>query len=225
LTDCEAIINRGIATFVEVGDALLEIRDRRLYRDAGYQSFDLYCRERWGWSRISAHRQIQAAKVVKLLPIGNSSDGPANEAQARALAPVANNPDAVKRVWHNIQPRRRGEKITARRIHEAVRAELAPAPSTRPSTASCPLIEDSTGLVAAPEITERSTVPTWTEAAAEARLEAAIQLEFTMWHCPDTDRSYLGVILGRLRQKYLRPLPIGHNGPREAPPRATKKGR
>ena len=42
-----------------------------------------YCRERWGMSRVHAHRQIEAAKVASnLLPTGNI---PTTERQARPL--------------------------------------------------------------------------------------------------------------------------------------------
>ena len=239
LTECEDIIARGMATFVEVGQALLEIRDHRLYRKAGFGTFDLYCRKRWGWSRSYAHRHIQAAKVVGLLPIGDRTAGPVNEAQARALVPIANNSDTVMRILKTA--RARSQRMTAKHIHDAVQAEItqvAPMPAlveTSPSTddvrapaeARLPTEDDGTSAVmlAIASPPAGLTIPPWTEAAAEARLDAAVQLEFTMWRCPDTDRSYLGVILGRLKQKYLRPLPIGHDGAREAPPRATKKGR
>jgi hypothetical protein len=38
------LVEKPIAT----GRALKAIRDRRLYREAGYRSFDAYCRDRWG---------------------------------------------------------------------------------------------------------------------------------------------------------------------------------
>ena len=62
LTDCEATIERGLQTFVEVGTALLTIRDRRLYR-AQYKTFEDYCQERWGMSRPRAYQMIDAAAV------------------------------------------------------------------------------------------------------------------------------------------------------------------
>ena len=46
LAECEDVINRGLATFVEVGNALLRIRDERLYR-AEFGTFEAYCRQRW----------------------------------------------------------------------------------------------------------------------------------------------------------------------------------
>lgn len=91
LQSLEQTIEHGLQTFVEVGTALMEIRDSRLYRET-HSSFEDYCRRRWGWSRIQAHRQIAAAEVcqnimsgqngLNLLPMGNT---PANERQARPL--------------------------------------------------------------------------------------------------------------------------------------------
>ena len=39
----EEIISKGLNTFLEVGHALAEIRDRRLYR-ATHDTFEPYCR-------------------------------------------------------------------------------------------------------------------------------------------------------------------------------------
>ena len=85
LQQCEVIIARGLATFVEVGTALLKIRDARLYR-AAYGTFENYCQERWGMKRAHAYRMIEAAKVCEnLSPMG---DIPASERITRPLAPV-----------------------------------------------------------------------------------------------------------------------------------------
>ena len=47
-----------------VGQALLEIRDRRLYKDAGFSAFDAYCRERWGWMARRSNQLIEAVEVI-----------------------------------------------------------------------------------------------------------------------------------------------------------------
>jgi hypothetical protein len=47
LNELEAVAQHGLETYVEVGSALAEIRDRHLYRDS-HPSFDAYARERWG---------------------------------------------------------------------------------------------------------------------------------------------------------------------------------
>ncbi len=82
LGQCETVIERGLATFVDVGTALASIRDGRLYR-ATYETFEDYCRERWGFSKRHANRLVEAAEVVtELGPIGPIT----NEGQARAIA-------------------------------------------------------------------------------------------------------------------------------------------
>jgi hypothetical protein len=66
---------------VEVGNALREIRDSRLYR-ATHGTFEAYCRERWGISRPHAYRLISSAEVAKSLsPVGDITE--------RALRPLA----------------------------------------------------------------------------------------------------------------------------------------
>jgi hypothetical protein len=47
LDQLEAIVQPGLSAYVDVGDALAEIRDRHLYRDS-HPSFEAYVRERWG---------------------------------------------------------------------------------------------------------------------------------------------------------------------------------
>lgn len=83
LAALETIIENGMRTFIEVGTALLEIRDRRLYREQGFTTFEDYCLKRWEWTHRHVNRQIAAAEVVRNLgPIGPK---PLNEAQAREL--------------------------------------------------------------------------------------------------------------------------------------------
>jgi N6-adenosine-specific RNA methylase IME4 len=120
LGELEATIAAGLATFLAVGQALLDIRTARLYRVAGYGDFDTYCRQRWGWDRTYAHRLQQAAQVAALLPIGNT---PANEAQARELVPLLGAPDALTAVWAELRAAY-GDTVTADVIRRAVRSWL-----------------------------------------------------------------------------------------------------
>lgn len=63
LEELEIVVERGKQTFIEVGMALMEIRDGRLYR--GYfGTFEEYCQQRWGFTRNFAHMQINAAEVA-----------------------------------------------------------------------------------------------------------------------------------------------------------------
>jgi hypothetical protein len=115
LAELEAVIERGIDTFKEVGQALMEVRDRRLYR-ATHGDFDTYCRERWGFTKTHANRLIRATKTVMgLAPIGATSL-PVNEAQARELARIPN-PETRAQVWEAAVAEH-GPAVTAKNVRD-----------------------------------------------------------------------------------------------------------
>jgi hypothetical protein len=115
LYELERVVARGLQTFVEVGQALAAIRDQRLYR-AGHATFEDYCRERWGFGRTRAHRLIEAADLAAMLPMGNK---PANERQARELAPLKDDPEQVRAVWTEAVAEH-GPKPTAKQVRAKV---------------------------------------------------------------------------------------------------------
>ncbi|GGR65688.1 hypothetical protein GCM10008959_30010 [Deinococcus seoulensis] len=86
LTQLEGTIRDGWNGFVTVGEALLTIRDQRLYR-AAHRTFGDYCEQVWGWSRQRAQQLIDAAETTHAL----STIGlhPENERQARELKEAA----------------------------------------------------------------------------------------------------------------------------------------
>lgn len=122
LGELEATIEKGLTTFVDVGLALLEIRNERLYKES-HSDFDSYCRERWGWDRTYAHRHIEAARVASMLPIGNS---PANEAQARELSRIAkeHGEDAARAVWNQANAEGSPTASSIRRAAEVVVGDI-----------------------------------------------------------------------------------------------------
>lgn len=119
LEENEAIIERGLATFIEVGNALAEIRDNRLYRES-HGTFEGYCRDRWGWNRNYANKVISAADVGTNVPIDN-------EGQARALSPLRDDPDAMTAAYQAAQAKAAAEdaRLTASRIKAEVDKILA----------------------------------------------------------------------------------------------------
>ena len=46
----ESTIDRGLKTFVAVGNALAAIRDKRLYRQT-HGTFEAYCEQRWNLAK------------------------------------------------------------------------------------------------------------------------------------------------------------------------------
>jgi hypothetical protein len=81
LVHLQAAIGRGLKNFVSCGTALLEIRDKRLYREK-YLSFSEYCRAEWDMGKSYAYRLIAGASLAEQFPELDIK----NEAQARALA-------------------------------------------------------------------------------------------------------------------------------------------
>src|SRR5690348_3738435 len=101
LYELETTITNGFGKFLEVGNALLEIQARNLYRDDGYATFEQYCAKRWSISRSQAHRMIQAAEVVGHLRADPDVPMPLHEAQTRVLARLKE-PEAIRTVWTEV---------------------------------------------------------------------------------------------------------------------------
>jgi hypothetical protein len=59
----EQVIDRGLKSFIEVGKALLTIREGKFYKQ-GWDTFEDYCRDRWKISRPRAYELIGASKVA-----------------------------------------------------------------------------------------------------------------------------------------------------------------
>lgn len=122
LEQCETIIENGLRTFVDVGGALLKIRDERLYRQE-YGTFQEYCQNKWNMSRIHAHRMIEAANIANnLLPIGNIL--PSNEAQARPLTKL--DPEEQREVWAEVIKTAPPSGITGAFVQEIVERKTQP---------------------------------------------------------------------------------------------------
>lgn len=88
LAELESVIERGAQTFIEVGKALMEIKEGRLYRTAENpkRTFEDYVQERWGWSRQWAYRQIQAAEVAENVAPGLQNGETLSPSNAIALS-------------------------------------------------------------------------------------------------------------------------------------------
>jgi len=127
LEKCEAVIEKGLQTFVEVGNALLEIRDSRLYR-LGFDTFEDYCRERWQMSKRHANRLIESAEIVQNLgPIGPVPD---SESVARPLTSLKL--DQQRGAWEEAVKNAPNGKPTARDVRAAVDRLKFPSKSDDP---------------------------------------------------------------------------------------------
>jgi hypothetical protein len=117
LAELEEVIQRGKETFVEVGTALSEIRNSRIYRQQ-FGTFEEYCKERWHFSKTQCNRLIDAAEVVaNLTPMGVT---PESERQARPLAKLS--PEQQPAAWEKAREiaKEEGKPVAARHVEAAV---------------------------------------------------------------------------------------------------------
>jgi len=117
LLKLETLIARNQESFYKIGQALKEIRDNRLYKQALFESFEAYTRERWDMGKAHAYRLIRAFEVIyNLSPIGDKL--PANESQVRPLTQL----DSIeqRRIWKEIIES--GMELTARNIKKIIKS-------------------------------------------------------------------------------------------------------
>lgn len=117
LERCEVVIKQGLQTFIEVGQALMTIREKRLYR-IGFKTFEDYCTHKWGMVQQSATRLIRAYETVTNLqsePIGSVL--PQTESQIRPLTNLE--PEIQKEVWTEVV-KTHGDNITAAKVQTVV---------------------------------------------------------------------------------------------------------
>ncbi|MEH2382871.1 MAG: hypothetical protein V7K27_28965 [Nostoc sp.] len=133
--------------FFEAGKALMELRDRRLYRST-HKTFEEYCRSRFGYTRMAATYKIAAATVLEnlstiglqnaeittdgLQPPKMSTNGlqnvemstsglqilPTNERQVRPL--VALEPEVQRTAWQQAVHEAGGKVPTGRIVKDVV---------------------------------------------------------------------------------------------------------
>jgi hypothetical protein len=143
LEKLEAVIKPRLRSFLEVGEALREIRDERLYEESEYgKTFEAYANKRFGLSRIYAYRHIWSAEIQAMLPNGNKLP---SESVARALIPLKDEPEKLRETWERAQGWREHipgaasscrTAITAKVVAKEVARTLALAPQPSNGKAS-----------------------------------------------------------------------------------------
>ena len=123
---CEATIQQHVGKFVEVGNALSEIRDGQLYRET-HKTFESYVQGRWDFQKRHAYRLIDAAAVVKTITVQSSVQNvsnldtkPLSEAVIRPLTqlPPEQQSDAYQAALERAE--NQGKPVTAAIVEEVV---------------------------------------------------------------------------------------------------------
>ena len=135
----EAIIERGNNTFVEVGRALLTIRDHEngvLYKER-YGTFENYWRDRWGFEHAHVYRLMDAAKIYdEISPGGELSAAPrvvTSERQMRALKRLPT-PELRRKAWGEATQSANQHPISTKDVESAVR-QIVKAEGIKPAKA------------------------------------------------------------------------------------------
>lgn len=120
----EAVIGRGLATFMDVARALIAIREGKLYRGT-HATFEDYCNERWDISQSHAYRLIDATAVIDNLKAHQIGELPARESQVRPLASLE--PDQQVAAWNKAKEVAAGHTPTAAQVQQAADTIKPPA--------------------------------------------------------------------------------------------------
>ena len=128
LAQYEAVIERGLQSFWQVGMALKNIREQELYKKAGYKSFETYCQARWDMKSRYAYDLSGSAEVfnnIKLCANAHSLTGnnsqilPITEFQVRPLTKLNTTEEQVA-AWKYAVEEAGGEQPTAAQVTAAV---------------------------------------------------------------------------------------------------------
>jgi hypothetical protein len=133
----EAIIYKGLNTFVEVGLALARIKDGKKYRAAGFSTFKEYCQESWDMSNPRAYQIISASEVVKKMST-NVDILPNSEAQVRPLLKIK---DPVKQriAWQKAVETAPNGKPTQKHVASIVATHLPPSKPSKGNVKANPI--------------------------------------------------------------------------------------
>ncbi len=116
----------------EAGKALMELRDRRLYRST-HSTFEEYCKDRFGFQRRHPYRLIEASAVfdnlMKMCPNGTQTENeqmcpigtqilPTSERQVRPIAKLE--PQQQWEVWQTAVEEAGGKVPSARVVVDVV---------------------------------------------------------------------------------------------------------
>ena len=113
----EKIIEKGQKHFLEVGNALLIIRNVKLYKST-FETFAEYCKQRWGYGKSYAYYLIGSAKVSQNL--STMVDTATSERQVRSLTTLKSK-RKQRLVWKRAKRKAKGGEPTSEDVEEAVR--------------------------------------------------------------------------------------------------------
>jgi ParB family chromosome partitioning protein len=184
LERCEVVIKQGLKTFVEVGQALMLIRDKRLYR-AEFGTFEAYCQDKWQLTRQYVNNMVAASKVVSNIGMTTMVVKPQNERQARPLTKLE--PELQAEAWQKTVEQH-GENITQKKVEEVVK-EFVPINNELKQAKKEPMFA---------EMTEQEILARAKEIEKSKKAHVSYNSGENEWYTPvniiESARAVLGVI-------------------------------
>ncbi len=127
LESCKRTITTNMSAWLAIAEALLEIRNLRLYRVDGYTEFGKYCREQLGIPKSTANRQIGEGEIYNHLASTGAKILPESDRQMRALLCLRKT-EQEPEVW--------GKKVEQVWEKAVLNAKLTPSTITEKSIAT-----------------------------------------------------------------------------------------
>jgi len=132
LEQLEKVIATGLETFVTVGNALLEIRDKRLYKST-HKTFEEYCKQRWEMGKAYVYRIINATEFVENLSPTGDKNIPERQIRPILTLPKEEQADA----WEQAVRTAPNGKVTTKHVEAIVETRkpkpVTPQPPPRPA--------------------------------------------------------------------------------------------
>jgi len=117
LINLEAKVEKSLRSFFEIGQALREIRTKRLYRK-DYTTFEDYCLNRWEMSRRTTDQLIAAASTYENFQRHGAQIVPTSERKIRSLTSLP--PEKQLEIWNQAVSSAPGGKITSTHVAQLV---------------------------------------------------------------------------------------------------------
>ena len=182
LERCEVVIKQGLKTFVEVGQALMLIREKKLYR-AEFGTFEAYCQDKWQLGRRYVNQIVSASEVVGNL--GAYAPKPQTEYHARPLTKLE--PELQAEAWQKTVEQH-GENITQKKVEEVVK-EFVPINNELKQAKKEPMFA---------EMTEQEILARAKEIEKSKKAHVSYNSGENEWYTPiniiESARAVLGVI-------------------------------
>ncbi len=125
----ENIVKKGMASFVEVGTALMIIKKEKLYCII-FSTFEEYCRIRWGFGHSYTNYLMRSARTVENIKTSTTVEVlPTHESQLRPLTHLE--PEQQKKVWKKAVETAPKGKVTAKHVQETVEEMTSPQKDVR----------------------------------------------------------------------------------------------